>query len=239
MTDVLLIAPLGLPHADLAAQLRDAGYRVERVDAATSFVRGLRFLLPTVAVVHADLGEDDGIGVVERACRQGSPTHFIVTTDAPSADERTRAFAAGAATYLPTEHAVPAILAELRAAQAATATGGDRRSGITFPGLEFDLELRRGTVETLEGTRAFRLHPKEAALLWLLVRRAETIVSRPELLRTLYGPSATPGKRRINGLISGLRAHIEPPSGTHRYLHTHPDGFSFRPVPVATACDPG
>ena len=96
----------------------------------------------------------------------------------------------------PNRGALPAILAELRAAQPATAAGGDRRSGITFPGLEFDLETRPGTVENLEGPRAFQLHPKEAALLWLLVRHAETIVSRPELLLTLDGPSGRPAYRR-------------------------------------------
>jgi hypothetical protein len=64
MTDhgVLLVAPLGPRHSTFAARIHDAGYVVTQVDAAASLVGEMRFLLPTVATVHVDVGEDDGIG---------------------------------------------------------------------------------------------------------------------------------------------------------------------------------
>ena len=66
----------------------------------------------------------------------------------------------------------------------------------------------------------FPLTPREFRLLTYLLRRAGAVVSRDELLATVWGPEADVLPREVDSYVYLLRRKLEPDPGRPRYLFT-------------------
>lgn len=82
--------------------------------------------------------------------------------------------------------------------------------------LTFDPKHRR----LLRGESGIRLTPKEAALLALLVERAGEVVTRGEIMRTIWNTDYLKDTRTLEVHICWLRKKIEPRPGYPIYIQT-------------------
>jgi len=73
--------------------------------------------------------------------------------------------------------------------------------------------------EGRRGNRRFSISQKECMLMKLLVERENEVISRDEILDTVWGYNAFPSSRTVDNFILRLRRHFDSP-GEPRYIHS-------------------
>lgn len=94
------------------------------------------------------------------------------------------------------------------------------------------MDLDTGVVTSVQGRRLSMLTPTESALLTFLASKDEFVVSRAELLSTVWGYRAGARTRTVSTTVARLRAKIEDPSSDTLHLQTI-HGQGLRLVGVA------
>jgi two-component system KDP operon response regulator KdpE len=200
----------------LAISLRAQGYEV--AEAATG-LEGLESLATRGAdLVVLDLGlpDLDGIEVLQDL-RAWSMVPVVVLSVRASEDQKVAALDAGANDYVTKPFGVQELSARLRALLRLKPEA--ERSPVYDDGhLRVDLALRQVHVAGAPAA----LSRKEWALLALLMRHAGRVVTQPQLLRELWGPSHEDDTHYLRILVAKLRAKLGEDASAPRYLHTEP-----------------
>ena len=90
-------------------------------------------------------------------------------------------------------------------------------------GAEYQWEGRGIDFQRLEawaGETRFRLTPKEAMLMKLLVESGGEVVSREEILNRVWGYNVYPSTRTVDNFILRLRKYFEADPGNPKYIHS-------------------
>jgi two-component system alkaline phosphatase synthesis response regulator PhoP len=96
---------------------------------------------------------------------------------------------------------------------------------VRFGGNEVDFRTYRG--RSADGTEHELTH-KEAMILRLLAQREGEVVSRDDILDTVWGYDAFPSSRTVDNFIVRLRRRFEPDPQQPRHIHTvHRVGYRF------------
>ncbi|MFN2200573.1 MAG: winged-helix domain-containing protein [Caldilineaceae bacterium] len=91
----------------------------------------------------------------------------------------------------------------------------------------FELNLATRTVHTPDGSR--RLTPKLCALLQLLMNNSNVVVTRPEIMSTIWETSYLDDTRTLDVHVRWLRESIEPDPYNPKHLVTvRGKGYTFR-----------
>ena len=94
------------------------------------------------------------------------------------------------------------------------------------------VDFRRRRVGSPGGP--IHLTAQEFELLRYLAERADTVVSRDELLRNVWKYADTPLTRSVDNAVARLRKKIEPRPQRPMFLHTvHGDGYCLTPITEA------
>jgi DNA-binding winged helix-turn-helix (wHTH) protein len=94
-------------------------------------------------------------------------------------------------------------------------------------------------IATADGV-ILRLKPRELGLLAALASQPDRIVTRDELLATVWDPDEKIASRAVDACVARLRATLAPAMPDVRYVHTHARiGYRFGQEPVQTAAGPG
>ncbi|WP_133501450.1 response regulator [Cognatilysobacter terrigena] len=201
----------------LDISLRAQGYVVL---AAATADDGLAQLATDGAdVVILDLGLPDRDGVeVLRDLRQWSSVPVLVLTARGDEDEKVKLLDAGANDYVTKPFGIRELMARLRALRRMQATADDE------PAVYDDGELRIDPVrrEVLRGGVALSLTRKEYALLTLLVRHAGRVVTQPQLLREVWGPTHQGDTHYLRILVGKLRQKLGDDAAHPRWIATEP-----------------
>ncbi len=201
----------------LEISLRAQGYRVTLADTGGS---GLDLLATRGAdLVVLDLGLPDRDGQeVLRALRLWSQVPVIVLTVRSGEAEKVAALDLGANDYVTKPFGVQELMARVRALLRSH-SGAPEVSPIFDDGrLYVDLARREVRVD---GESAV-LSRKEYALLAFLIQRAGRVVTQPQLLRELWGPTHQHDTHYLRILVRKLRQKLGDDASAPRWIATEP-----------------
>jgi two-component system OmpR family response regulator len=158
-----------------------------------------------VAIVDVMLPGRDGIDIIRSLRDRKNRLPIIILSARSSVDDRVTGLEAGADDYLTKPFSFAELTARItalkrRAAEAATAT-----TTLAVGELLLDLRARRVT----RSGKAIELAGKEFALLELLMRHADRVLSKTTILDQVWGYSFETQTNVVDVLVSRLRAKID------------------------------
>ncbi|BCT92485.1 DNA-binding response regulator [Lysobacter helvus] len=197
--------------------LRAQGYQVLLAETGQG---GLDLLATQGAdLVILDLGLPDRDGhEVLRALREWSNVPVIVLTVRSDETGKVAALDAGANDYVTKPFGVQELMARVRALLRAHAAPADTPPVHDDGRLRVDLARRE---VTLDGNPIV-LARKEYALLALLVQNAGRVVTQPQLLRELWGPTHDQDTHYLRILVAKLRQKLGDDAAAPKWIATEP-----------------
>lgn len=201
---VLIVEDDPMIGASLVRGLRDEGYAVDWVrDGAQAEValldRGNEF---HVTLLDLGLPRKGGLEVLRGIRRAGNNVPVLIITARDSLADRVSGLDQGADDFL----VKPFELAELKARIRALAR---RHKGRSPPELKTaTLSLDSSTRTVLRDGRRIQLTAREYALLYALMQRPGTLLSRAQLEARIYGWGDGVDSNAVEFLLHGLRQKI-------------------------------
>lgn len=96
-----------------------------------------------------------------------------------------------------------------------------------------NLEIRPAELQVIAGERRAGFTVREFELFFLLSRRIDSVVQRPEIYRLMWGGEMPRRNRSVDVLVRKVRAKLELAAPDWRYVHTHFGiGYRFAPMRV-------
>jgi two-component system KDP operon response regulator KdpE len=207
----------------LRATLSGEAYRLFEVTTGADALVEVAQRQPDVVVLDLGLPDMDGLDVLRRL-REWSTVPIIVLSARGQERDKVAALDAGADDYVSKPFSAGELLARLRVALR-HAAGAAREDSATFKvgDLQVDLLRRHVFVAGVE----VKLTPIEYKLLTTLVRHAGKVVTHPQLLREVWGPSHDGQAHYVRVYMAHLRHKLEAEPARPRYLLTEP-GVGYR-----------
>ena len=209
----------------LDISLRAQGYAVAL--AASGHAGLAEFAAHGADLVVLDIGlpDIDGHEVLAQL-RQWSQVPVIMLTVRAGEQEKVAALDAGANDYVTKPFGVQELMARVRGLLRARAVVADAAAPVFDDGrLRVDLARRE---VALEG-QAVVLTRKEFALLALLLNHAGRVVTQPQILQEVWGPSHRHDTHYLRILVGRLRHKLGDSALQSRYLFTEPGvGLRFQ-----------
>ncbi|WP_075791491.1 two-component system response regulator KdpE [Massilia putida] len=182
----------------------------------------------TPDLIILDLGLPDGDGLqLIRDVRGWSPVPIIVLSARIDEADKITALDAGADDYLTKPFGIGELLARVRAAlRRQHKAGGEPSARIVFGKVEVDLHKR--TVQ--RDGQAVHLTPTEYKLLSVLLANLGRVVTAPQLLREVWGPSNADNGHYVRIYMGHLRQKLEDDPAQPRHLLTETAvGYRLQP----------
>lgn len=201
----------------LDISLRAQGYRVATASTGESGVAAFATHGADLVILDLGLPDRDGHHVL-RELRLRSPVPVIVLTVRSGESEKVAALDAGANDYVTKPFGMQELMARVRALlRSPSPTGG-------IPRLFDDAHLRVDFVrrEVRVGDVPVSLARKEYALLAMLIQYAGRVVTQPQLLRALWGPTHQEDTHYLRILVAKLRNKLGDDAAAPRYISTEP-----------------
>jgi two-component system response regulator MprA len=193
--------------------LRLEGYDVELAGDGGEALARLAGLRADLVVLDVLMPVLDGITVCRRLRASGDRTPILMLTARDAVSDRVVGLDAGADDYLTKPFVLEELLARVRALL--------RRSVPEHEGSlrVDDLQLNPRTRQVRRGDRAVELTPTEFALLELLMRNAEVVLTRDAIRERVWGFDDSYGSNTLDVFVGYLRRKTEA-GGEARMIHT-------------------
>ena len=212
----------------LDISLRAQGYRVALADSGHAGLAELAAHGADLVVLDIGLPDLDGHEVL-RELRQWSQVPVIMLTVRSGEGEKVAALDGGANDYVTKPFGVQELMARIRGLLRARIAPADAAMPLFDDG-HLHVDLGRREV-TLDGEPVV-LSRKEFALLALLLQHAGRVVTQPQILRELWGPSHQHDTHYLRILVGKLRQKLHDDATAPRYIATEPGvGLRFMPAP--------
>lgn len=178
-------------------------------------------------LVMLDLGMPrlDGVAVIQ-AIRGWSTAPILVVSGRTGSADKVEALDAGADDFVTKPFAVDELLARIRALTRRLGGGGDADPVVTFDEVVVDLSAHT----VARAGQPVRLTPTEWHVLELLVRNAGRLVTRQQMLASIWGPNHVTDTGYLRLYVSQLRKKLErDPSRPVHILTDAGMGYRFEP----------
>jgi DNA-binding response OmpR family regulator len=186
----------------LAKGLGAQGYAVSRVATGNAAISDVSGDLPDLVILDLGLPDRDGLDVLKHLRNEGREVPVIVLTARGGVDERVLGLDLGADDYLAKPFAFEELLARVRARlrprKGPTAT--ELRSG--------EIALNLLTRDVRFGDRPIPLTPREFTLLHEFLRHPGQVLTREQLLSSVWGLGFDPGSNTVDVYVGYLRRKI-------------------------------
>ena len=181
---------------------------------------------PDLVVLDLGLPDGDGLDFI-RGLRAWSEIPVIVLSARTREADKIAALDAGADDYLVKPFGTGELLARVRAQlRRHPRASAEARSVLEFGDIRIDLGRR--SVE--RGGQALHLTPIEYRLLTHLASHPDRVLTHPQLLRAVWGPSHAEDTHYVRIYMGHLRAKLEADPSQPRHLVTEL-GVGYRFVP--------
>ncbi len=195
----------------LGQALTQVGYNPSRYSTGEAALAAMNVAVPDLVVLDVMLPDIDGFEVL-RKIRSTSKVPVLMLTARTSLEDRVIGLDAGADDYLPKPFMLEEFLARVRALL--------RRSQMDSTRLQFeDLVVDTGSRKVTRGTKDIYLSATEFSLLEILLRSAETPVSKQTILEKVWDDSGYRDPNVVEVYVSYLRHKLER-SGMSRLIYT-------------------
>jgi len=203
-------------------------FRVTTADGAASARENLRILQPDLIVLDVTMPGEDGLHLTASLREAGNDTPILLLTARGDPDDRIAGFEAGADDYLAKPFEPKELLLRIRAMLRRAHTQPPPTGAATGPVQLGNLTFDPDRGELRNATTTIRLTGGEAALLAILARRPNEILSREDIVAGLDMDET--GERAIDVQVTRLRRKIEADPREPRFLHTiRGRGYTLRP----------
>jgi len=172
---------------------------------------------PDVVLLDLGLPGIDGVSVVE-ALRVWSDVPVIVLTARTDEPSKVRLLDLGVDHYVTKPFGMPELAARIRAILRRTHDGANASAEIVTDEFRLDLANLRAFV----GADAVEVHltPIEWAIVTLLVRNCNRLITYPQLRAAVWGPTADADPNLIRVHMTHIRRKLEPSSTSPRHFVT-------------------
>ena len=178
---------------------------------------------PNLIILDLGLPDGDGVDFIVDV-RKWSTVPIIVLSARANEADKIKALDTGADDYLTKPFGVGELLARVRAAKRRQYQSGANVDGvIQFGDVRVDLKARMVT----KANQAVHLTPTEYRLLTVLVNNAGRVVTTPQLLRQVWGPSHAESSHYLRIYMGHLRQKLEDDPAQPKCLLTE-TGVGYR-----------
>ena len=181
---------------------------------------------PDLIVLDLGLPDGDGLDLI-RDVRTWSPVPIIVLSARTDEGDKITALDAGADDYLTKPFGIGELLARVRAALRRQHKGiAEASSKIGFGKVDVDLHKRH----VVRDGQPVHLTPTEYKLLSVLLANMGRVVTAPQLLREVWGPSNGENGHYVRIYMGHLRQKLEDDPAQPRHLLTETAvGYRLQP----------
>jgi two-component system, OmpR family, KDP operon response regulator KdpE len=212
----------------MVAALRYGGFTTETSGSLRDAGRRLRRQRFEGIVINA--GYDDARSMVADL-RMRTDVPIIVVSNSESRVQPIECLNAGADDYMSGSFDAEELVARLRAVMRRTEQIEEVAPIITD---DFTIDLADRQILRKDGSEII-LSPTEWKVVETLVRRADHLVTREELLASVWGPDAIEKTQYLRVYMAGIRHKLEPSQAEPRYFVTVP-GLGLRFVTKRETC---
>ena len=214
MSHVLIIED----SEDMAYGLKtNLEYEDYQVTVATDGEEGLQQALevsPDLIILDLTLPKLDGLSVLSELRTKGVQTPVLILTARGEEQDKVTGLKLGADDYVTKPFALLELLARVEALlrRADNATASSLKTG--------DIEINAAARTVKRDGKDVELAPRELELLIALVKQNGQVVSRQELLHTVWGHAGRVETRTVDTHVAELRRKLETDPSNPRYIHT-------------------
>lgn len=216
-------APLALLVEDepqirrfVRAALEEEGWQVHESETIKRGLIDAGTRKPSLIVLDLGLPDGDGVDFIHDV-RKWSPVPIIVLSARINETDKIKALDAGADDYLTKPFGVGELLARVRSAlRRHGQPTSDMQDVICFGDVKIDLKARLVT----RANEIVHLTPTEYRLLSVLAINAGRVVTNPQLLREVWGPSHSESSHYLRIYMGHLRQKLEEDPAQPRYFLT-------------------
>jgi two-component system alkaline phosphatase synthesis response regulator PhoP len=178
-------------------------------------------------ILDVMLPEVNGFQICEKVRLQNKKVGIIIISAKDTSQDRITGLKLGADDYLTKPFLLEELLLRVNNVLRRSSEEKSAESGIFKFGdneVNFTTYVAKGQHGIVELTK------KEALLLQLLLERPNEVVSRNQILQTVWGYDVYPSTRTIDNFILALRKQFEPDVRNPRYFHSiRSVGYKFTP----------
>ena len=200
MSSILIIEDEPRIVAFLTKGLKAAGFTTHTTAAGREAVELALQTSFDLIILDVGLPDIDGFEVLQQLRGQGVTAPVIMLTARSSVADRVAGLEGGADDYMPKPFSFEELLARIRVRLRPEAAGADQMR-LTHRDMVLDLRTR---ALTLEG-RTVELSAREFALAETFMRHPGQVLSREQLLSTVWGLDFDPGSNVVEVYVSYLR----------------------------------
>ncbi|MEJ1095529.1 MULTISPECIES: response regulator transcription factor [unclassified Pseudoxanthomonas] len=201
----------------LEISLRAQSYVVDLADTGQAGLDALAVRGADIVVLDMGLPDRDGLAVLTEL-RQWSQVPVIMLTVRSGEADKVAALDAGANDYVTKPFGVQELMARIRAVLRSHAVSGEAPPVFDDGHLRVDLSRREVSLSGEPVT----LSRKEYALLAFLVQHAGRVVTQPQLLREIWGPTHQEDTHYLRILVAKLRQKLGDEAAAPRWIATEP-----------------
>ncbi|MNV24842.1 KDP operon transcriptional regulatory protein KdpE [compost metagenome] len=202
----------------LDISLRAQGYAVSQAANGTEGLQRLAEESADLVILDIGLPDIEGHDVLAEL-RQWSQVPVIMLSVRAGEAEKVRALDNGANDYVTKPFGTQELMARVRALLRSRSTDSEGQVPVFDDGrLHIDLARREVRVQG----EAVALTRKEYALLALLLRNAGRVVTQPQILQEIWGPTHRHDTHYLRILVGRLRHKLGDSALESRYLFTEP-----------------
>jgi two-component system, OmpR family, KDP operon response regulator KdpE len=217
----------------LRINLRARQFEVDAAGAAGEALDLAARRPPDLVILDLGLPDMDGVEVIN-GLRGWTDAPIIVLSGRTDSTTKVQALDAGADDYVTKPFGMDELLARMRAVSRRSRAEADAPR-VQLGDLVVDLAARRVTSRvTADGAATgngdIRLTPTEWHLLEVLLRNPGKLLTRQQLLATVWGPGYAEATGNLRLYMAQLRHKLEPDPSRPRWLLTEPGmGYRYQP----------
>lgn len=205
MSTILIIEDETRIAAFIAKGLKSAGFTTRHTDQG---IDGIHIAMEEdidLIILDVGLPDIDGFEVLEQLRGQGLDTPVIMLTARTSIEDRVAGLSSGADDYMPKPFSFEELLARVRLRlRVATETVASSVNQLSHKGLSLDLRTRKASVDGIE----VDLSAREFTLAETFLRNPGQVLSREQLLNTVWGYDFDPGSNVVDVYVAYLRTKL-------------------------------
>lgn len=200
------------------------GFDVECASDGNEGLKKIRSYAPDLVLLDLMLPGLNGFEICQAITQSSTRTPVIILSARSKSGDKVRGLELGADDYITKPFTLDELLARVHAVLRRT------RPAAIEPLQLGDVRIDFVALRAVKGKKNLTLTPREFEVLRLFASRPDQVVTREELLRSVWGYSELPLTRAVDHFIARLRSKIELDPRHPRFIHTiYGEGYRLTP----------